>query len=487
MSSPETYWQLEKDFYTLTANHDLVIRVIEHAPLSRFQGSSSGVGSGLGEGAGSGSGEGAGSGSGEGGGDGQGDGNVGAPRVVTESVAVKVLELKVARGLLATSSTYFAKRLSEDDNNNNSNKDTLEIHTAHATALTLWLKISHSVADTDASTTHHITLTDVWHMLAVARKYGFHTRSAGAKAWFASWYAVHSQPPPPPPPQQQQQQQGQGQGRGTPLDYRAHQKLLLPCYAFDHAGGFRAATRYLVYRSMGAIQDRQPAGFFEEKQEEAEEQGGGVMGLDPEILAQLNAAKARLKTVLHRGLYRPVEALVRHGDCRCRGEVLWAYENLLTRQGCWPLETAWGGGATSVEAFLRRLERIPAKVAQPRTCGGRVCTFGFGDVVARVRVDVMGLFDGLCLDCMASSTPNFPSSEGQTDDFYWSKVAFRSGPHWDDGCRVRHHQPTWYFSFLGDRGKMQQWVEERREIRQGTGYRYHGGDEGYGRSAAGGL
>lgn len=41
--------------------------------------------------------------------------------------------------------------------------------------------------------------------------------------------------------------------------------------------------------------------------------------------------------------------------------------------------------------------------------------------------------------------------------------------HWDDGCRTNHQQPSWYFSFLGPRHKMAEWVDSKRNPGQQRG------------------
>lgn len=59
-------------------------------------------------------------------------------------------------------------------------------------------------------------------------------------------------------------------------------------------------------------------------------------------------------------------------------------------------------------------------------------------------VNTREYFDGLCLDCMDRSK----SKTGDEDSDYWRHHQLQEG-EWDHGCRVRHGEPTWYFSFLG--------------------------------------
>lgn len=79
------------------------------------------------------------------------------------------------------------------------------------------------------------------------------------------------------------------------------------------------------------------------------------------------------------------------------------------------------------------------------TC--RVCDFSHMQVVRDACKETRTYFDGLCLDCMDASKPKF----GDADEDYWKHAENRN---WDNGCRIRHLQPTWYFSFMGRRQKM---------------------------------
>ncbi|KAK5684628.1 hypothetical protein LTR17_027177 [Elasticomyces elasticus] len=404
----DTYWQLEKDFYTISADHDFVVRIIEHETVTRTQG----------------------------------DGD--AAQTVTESVPSKVHEFRVKRDVLSENSTYFANMLS-DAKFKEGEGSTIELHEDNALAITVWLKIIHDVVD---DTTYQLSLDDVWYMLAAAQKYGFSTRSPAAKLWFEKWYDTDPN-----------------------FDFKEHQMMLLPLHSFDHAVGFRVASKYIVYRATGNIFDRRPSAFE-----------NGTLGLDPNIINQLNGAKARLKTVLHRDLYKPIDGLLRFAKCQCKAEVLFAYEHMLTRHNVWPLETAFVN--QSVDGILRKLELVPSGMRQPRTCGTRLCSFDFGYTIAVVRAEMKKLFDGLCLgiipppifflstpltfllnvDCMAASNPS-PSS-ADSDEAFWAKARNKYNSSWDKDCRIRHQQPTWFFSFIGERSKMNSWVEGSRVYNQ---------------------
>jgi len=58
------------------------------------------------------------------------------------------------------------------------------------------------------------------------------------------------------------------------------------------------------------------------------------------------------------------------------------------------------------------------------------------------------------LDCMTKS------KFGDHDADYWHHADRHVA--WDSECRVNHDQPSWYFSFMGRRGKMVQWTKAKR-------------------------
>jgi hypothetical protein len=78
------------------------------------------------------------------------------------------------------------------------------------------------------------------------------------------------------------------------------------------------------------------------------------------------------------------------------------------------------------------------------------------DAVEKVRKYI----GGLCLDCMNNSKDSpykhtyykcVRSGLGSDeDDAYWNHNTRKD---WSMGCRVKHDEPTWYFSFMGRRQK----------------------------------
>ena len=105
--------------------------------------------------------------------------------------------------------------------------------------MVIWLKILHN---SDLQTSYDDqNLRIIWELLAAGLKYGFDPHKA--KTWFRTWYS------------QNQTYIGQ-------QSVRYHQALLFPCHALDHAVGFAASTKYLVYHEKGHIQERRPDGFY---------------------------------------------------------------------------------------------------------------------------------------------------------------------------------------------------------------------------------
>ncbi|KAK5137621.1 hypothetical protein LTR08_007916 [Meristemomyces frigidus] len=399
MAPDNTDWQLEHEYYTIADPHDLVIRVVEHEDITRTEGNGT----------------------------------------ITESKACKLHIFKVKRDTLSNSGPYFRKLLT-NGNFKEASQDTIDMHEDSVKGLALWFKLLHDKAD---ESTYKAGIDDVWFMLATANKYGFDPGAEVATKWFGKWYEF------------------QTRRQDHSFDYMEHQQLLFPCFTFDHIQGFRAATKYLVYRASGHITEKRPDGFSHDH-----------LHMDPIVLQQLNAAKGRLKTILHRSLYAPINGLLKEARCRCRADVLYAYEQALANTGAWPLEAAFLGH--SVDRVLKMLDGFPGpRALTSQTCGASACSFNFAPVVGKAREECRQYFDGLCLDCMNTSKPKF----GDANEDYWQHS--KQGVPWDAGCRIRHQQPSWYFSFMGRRYKMVEWVDRSHSYsNRGYGQRGAGGGGG---------
>jgi hypothetical protein len=186
-------------------------------------------------------------------------------------------------------------------------------------------------------------------------------------------------------------------GEGKYFDFKDYQSLLFPCYSFEYAEGFQHATRYLAYRAQGHITERKPDGFKADVLRLDQiimrmYPGSGVWDDADRSTEQLNAAKGRLKTILHRNLYHPIERLLSQAKCECKAEALYAYELALHNTGAWPLESAFL--ANTVHDILNMLNRFDSKHL-PQMC--RECDLDYKDTVTHAVAETRNYFDGLCL------------------------------------------------------------------------------------------
>ena len=147
----------------------------------------------------------------------------------------------------------------------------------------------------------------------------------------------------------------------------------------------------------------------------------------------MNAAKGRLRTILHQKLYEPIDKLLR-STCSCKAETLWGYEKALTICGAWPIEQK--GRVYSINAILDGLERF--KYTVPDTVCDSTCRRDFDKIVQDARETIQVYFLGLCLDCIDQTDTH------HDDNWHHIRKAASSS-----GCRVRHREPTRYFSFMG--------------------------------------
>lgn len=203
-------------------------------------------------------------------------------------------------------------------------------------------------------------------------------------------------------------------------------QILWPCWQYDHAVGFLEATKFVVYHSRGHITEHKPTKHYERR-------------LPSAVIQQLNAAKGRQRTRLHAMLFKPIEGLL-HAKCKCKEKTLFQYVKALPNTKVWPLEPIWPKmGVGSI------LEHLVAFSYQPPESACHACRERDyeRDVCQAIGI-VLKYFDGLCLDCMDKSK----AKTADYDSDYWSHNSLDEDG-WDRGCRVRHGEPTWYFSFMG--------------------------------------
>jgi hypothetical protein len=120
----------------------------------------------------------------------------------------------------------------------------------------------------------------------------------------------------------------------------------------------------------------------------------------------VNAARGRLKTILHRGLYNEVDRLLEKVRCPFRKDILWEYFTALNKTRSWPLERYMA--KESICGLLSNLESF--EYHDPhlgRVCNWPSCGQDFKQVVNRAIDDTARLFNGLCLGMSLSQIRYF--------------------------------------------------------------------------------
>ena len=162
----------------------------------------------------------------------------------------------------------------------------------------------------------------------------------------------------------------------------------------------------------------------------------------------MNAAKGRLRTIFHHGMFEPNEDLLT-ARCDCRKETLFDYEKHLFDIEVWPLEKM--AAKTSINGLLMRLDKFGYH-AKSSACAN--CRKDYKVIIERVIVRVRSYFDGLCLDCMDRSKPKLQDRDAD----YWNHN-FLDEEEWSLGCRFSHGEPSWYFSFMGRKEDMDRFMK----------------------------
>ncbi|RDL40872.1 uncharacterized protein BP5553_00851 [Venustampulla echinocandica] len=200
--------------------------------------------------------------------------------------------------------------------------------------------------------------------------------------------------------------------------------LVYPCRQFDFASGFIMITRRLAYANKGHISlyNHNPKSRH--------------LQLSPRIVGGINGARANLAHKIH--------------------------------EGAWPLMSKIRGvDQMSVSEILYALLDFDYE-APDDACS--YCSRDFLDDVMKVRDDVKELFGGLCLDCIKS-----PMRKDKAPLLYGEDRR----RIWDKGCRERHSQPTWWFSWLSsdqfadvhdrERDERKRLAAEARRKKSGSG------------------
>lgn len=252
-------------------------------------------------------------------------------------------EFKVKRQAMVDHSKHF-RTLLTNSRFKGSTAKVVELKEEDIVGVKLWLDIIH---DKPTEQISNVTIEDLWYMLLAAHKFELNPHTDTAALWFEEWWNSHDK-------------------RFTEDNkYEECQQLLLVCHTFDHAEAFMYVTHYLAYNGHGHITEKRPDGFHYDHlrlpQRITRKFGSRIVSMAAmtDINAcseQINAAKGRLKTVLHTALYKPIEALVSLDDASPTAmQKLWRYEKSLHNTGAWPLEAKMP--PNSIQELLDKLEK----------------------------------------------------------------------------------------------------------------------------------
>lgn len=134
-----------------------------------------------------------------------------------------------------------------------------------------------------------------------------------------------------------------------------------------------------------------------------------------------------------------------YAHCDCAARNLFFYIRELHRVGVRPLDSDIHKNC--VRDILDRLENFDDDTItnghpeSAKICNA--CSRSWKRVVEYTRRQVVSYFDGLCLDCMQNNPDENPE--------YWALDTPRYV--YDNTCRIRHGEPSWYFSFMGRRDR----------------------------------
>ncbi|GIJ87135.1 hypothetical protein Asppvi_006039 [Aspergillus pseudoviridinutans] len=319
-----------------------------------------------------------------------------------------------AKGLVRTASLKVQK------------EDSIILNEETVRSMELWLRVLHST--TDALPKQSLSVEEVWHAIMAGDKYGFDLLEL--QIWFVAWY----------------KEMRNASGKKAFLEEFAPQ-LLFPCYAFNYAEGFQELTRFMTYNEPRHIMEFNPTHHLQ-------------MHLRPRIIQQLNAAKGRLRTMLHQALFNRVNEISDRATCACKEQTVFDFLKELRRIGVSPLDLS--STKASVAGMLDRLRQYDGtnvrshgpssndtSLNQSRQRRCSVCWLDGGTIVQKAIGRVSSYFDGLCLDCM-DRTKDL-RVEGNKDQDYWLHNEWKES--YDRCCRISHGEPTWYFSFMGRKEK----------------------------------
>lgn len=152
----------------------------------------------------------------------------------------------------------------------------------------------------------------------------------------------------------------------------------------------------------------------------------------------LNSARGHLRVLLSNWLFKKVKAMM-EVSCDCKEKTVYQYIKALVETKGYPIDEQ---NRKSINEVCKNLATFPVHFKLPessKSCS--TCNSDWEYIVSSAIDSIKKHFDGLCLDCMDHTQPQFLDEHWD----YWNHLS--SGRQWDRNCRVKHSQSTWYSSF----------------------------------------
>ncbi|KAI5203138.1 hypothetical protein E4T39_04336 [Aureobasidium subglaciale] len=241
---------------------------------------------------------------------------------------------------------------------------------------------------------------------------------------------------------------------------RKDHELLYPCFQFNHAEGFTAITKSLVYDCARIKEFKHlerpdlhlPPVVIRKSSSRLKSSSSSTN----QTIDMLNSARGHLRVVLARWLWKKLGGPL-SADCNCKEQTVFRYLKALTLTGGYPIDQQGLKSLTEIFTCLGWFEKNFERVAIQNDCSS--CRINWVKVVGDSVTNIKEYFDGLCLDCMDHTKPKFLDEHQD----YWNHLVHNKA--WDEKCRVKHGQATWYNSFMG-RADTRNFILKRAQARR---------------------
>ncbi|MCJ1294246.1 hypothetical protein MMC34_005804 [Xylographa carneopallida] len=314
----------------------------------------------------------------------------------------QIAESKVCREVLMKSSKVF-KTLLSSAHFMESSLTTITLEEDRVVSMEIWLRVLHNAL---IDNSYDVKIDKMWHLIKAADKYSLVIKNLDP--WFGKWYCRQD------------------------VNMLPAEELLYPCFMFDHAHGFAAATRYLAYHVKGHIEEENPTKIieFHLPHRVIRERTQAAVAFP-----MLPSSSLKSKSMPQRAVYEPsftstssapstlspmpaASAALRLSKATRERSRSW---------GFWPIERE--AVKHSMHALLEKLRMFDWK-PQESSCA-QPCSRDYKRLVGK------------------ASKPR----TGDIDLDYWRHGNIGE-QEWFSGCRVPYRQPSWYYSFMGRSEKM---------------------------------